>query len=300
MTSTEHPLVFVGAATQDTIALVERFPAPDERVLAADLVRAGGGPAATAAVAAARLGHRVAFVGTVGADDEGAEILNGLTAEGIDVSGVDVERGARSAASLVIVDAAESTRAIVNRPPPEIRLSVRADELLAAAEWVHVDQAGWRPTHAWWAGRTERPRFSIDAGNPIPGFSPAGLDLYVPTIGALRRRYGRPERSELLAAALDEGAELVVATDGPHGSFALGVEQPLVSAPAHPGAVLSTLGAGDVFHGALLAAIQHGLPIETCLRYANLAAFRSCQGLDGRSAIPTHAEVVAALGAAST
>lgn len=300
VTSTEHPLVFVGAATQDTIALVERFPAPDERVLAADLVRAGGGPAATAAVAAARLGHRVAFVGTVGADDEGAEILNGLTAEGIDVSGVDVERGARSAASLVIVDAAESTRAIVNRPPPEIRLSVRADELLAAAEWVHVDQAGWRPTHAWWAGRTERPRFSIDAGNPIPGFSPAGLDLYVPTIGALRRRYGRPERSELLAAALDEGAELVVATDGPHGSFALGVEQPLVSAPAHPGAVLSTLGAGDVFHGALLAAIQHGLPIETCLRYANLAAFRSCQGLDGRSAIPTHDEVVAALGAAST
>lgn len=287
--------MFVGAATHDTIALVERFPGADERVVAADLMRAGGGPAATAAVTAARLGHRVGFVGTVGDDDEGAEILAGLAEEGIDVSGVEVERGARSAASVVIVDAAEATRAIINRPPPAIRLSRRAEELLGAAEWVHVDQVGWTVTHDWWAARTDRPRFSIDAGNPVPGFDPSGLDLYVPTVRALRQRYGRLERAELLAAAVEEGARLVVATDGRHGSFALGVEQPLVSAPAVAGSVLSTLGAGDVFHGALLAAIEHGLPLASCLRYANLVAFRSCQGLDGRSAIPTHDVVVAAL-----
>jgi sulfofructose kinase len=50
-----------------------------------------------------------------------------------------------------------------------------------------------------------------------------------------------------------------------------------------------------VFHGALLAALQHGFELEHCLRYANLVAFQSCQGLDGRSAIPSHAEVVEAL-----
>jgi sulfofructose kinase len=78
------------------------------------------------------------------------------------------------------------------------------------------------------------------------------------------------------------------------------VDQPLISVEAVVGEVLSTLGAGDVFHGALLAAIQHGLGLEDCLRYANLVAFRSCQGLDGRSAIPRHDEIMSELDIGAT
>jgi sugar/nucleoside kinase (ribokinase family) len=293
--STEPSLVFVGVATHDTIALVDRYPDADERVVATELVRAGGGPAATAAVTAARLGHSVAFISTLGDDDEAGSILAGLSVEGVDVSGVNRDPTAPSAASLVIVAASQSTRTIINRPPPPIRLSDRATELLEAASWVHVDQGGWAVTHKWWVEQPARPRFSIDAGNPIEGFNPAGLDLYAPTIGALRNRYGDLGRGDLLARAVGDGAHLVVATDGSHGSFALGVDQPLISAEAVTGPVLSTLGAGDVFHGALLAAIQHGLPIASCLQYANLVAYRSCQGLDGRSAIPSHAEIMGAL-----
>ncbi|MBA3436203.1 MAG: hypothetical protein H0X20_00310 [Chloroflexi bacterium] len=65
-----------------------------------DLQRAGGGPAATAAVALARLGHRVAFVGTVGDDAAGDEIRASLTEEGVDVEDVTVVTGARSPESL--------------------------------------------------------------------------------------------------------------------------------------------------------------------------------------------------------
>lgn len=295
MTSTEHSLVFVGVATHDTIALVDRFPGADERILATDLVQAGGGPAATAAVTAARLGHAVAFVGTVGDDAEAASILGGLAAEGVDVSGVSTEPGAHSAASIVVVDAGRSTRAIINRPPPAVRLSDRADELLTRAHWVHVDQAGWPTVHAWRATHPTRPRLSIDAGNPVQGFDPSGLDLYVPTVRVLRQRYGDLDRPSLLGRAVDDGALLVVATDGSHGSIAFGIDQPFVSAPALAGPVRSTLGAGDVFHGALLAAMERGIAMGDALRYANLVAYRSCQGLDGRSAVPTHDEVVASL-----
>jgi sulfofructose kinase len=56
--------------------------------------------------------------------------------------------------------------------------------------------------------------------------------------------------------------------------------------------VVSTLGAGDVFHGALLAAVRRGYLLPDCLAYANVVAALSCRGLDGRSAIPTHDEVV--------
>src|ERR687895_789091 len=50
----EISVTFVGAATLDGIALVPRFPQPDERLVAEEIAYAGGGPAATAAVAAAR------------------------------------------------------------------------------------------------------------------------------------------------------------------------------------------------------------------------------------------------------
>src|SRR5947208_16157836 len=97
-------VVFVGVATHDTIALMRRFPEPDERLVADDLCIAGGGPAATAAVAAARLGVPAAFVGTVGADEEGRRIIEGLQAEGVDVSGVTVAAGQSSGPSVIVVD----------------------------------------------------------------------------------------------------------------------------------------------------------------------------------------------------
>ena len=54
---------------------------------------------------------------------------------------------------------------------------------------------------------------------------------------------------------------------------------------------MSTLGAGDVFHGALLAGLVQGRPLRETLELANTAAALSCRALDGRSAIPTLAEL---------
>jgi sugar/nucleoside kinase (ribokinase family) len=51
--------------------------------------------------------------------------------------------------------------------------------------------------------------------------------------------------------------------------------------------VVSTLGAGDVFHGALLASLVRQASLDAALRAANAAAALSCRALDGRSAIPT-------------
>ena len=286
--------VFVGVATYDAIALVDGFPAPDHRVLAAEVVYAGGGPAATAAVAAARLGVHCAFVGTVGEDDNGRAILAGLEAEGVDVSGVTVLPGHASAASVVIVDRVRDSRAICNRPARRIDISAGLD-LIAASPVVHVDHAGWGPVSA--AGLVGGGRLlSVDAGNPIPGFTPRGVGLFVPTVEALRRTYD-PNRpvTDLLAMAVADGCHVVVATDGARGSSALTADGESAHAPAHTADILSTLGAGDVFHGALVAAVVRGLPLDQQLAFANVTAALSCRGLDGRSRIPSLAEVEAAM-----
>ncbi|WP_219414246.1 carbohydrate kinase family protein [Pseudonocardia nigra] len=297
-------IVFVGAVTLDAIALVDHFPQVDERQIARAVRYAGGGPAATAAVAAARLGVPAALVGVVGADGEGEQILAALRAEGVDVSGVQVVPDRASGASVVIVDAGRGTRAICTRPVPPLVIPAagRAAELLADAAWVHVDHLGWQPVEDWIASAAgpSRPRISVDAGNPIAGFRPVGVALYVPTVEALVRAYGDLAVDDLLDAALRDGADTVVATRGGAGSVAATADGTRVEAPGHPVRVVSTLGAGDVFHGALLAAVAHGMPLQACLHYANVAAALSCRGLDGRSAIPTHREVLAAVPVAST
>lgn len=286
--------VFVGVATLDAIALVDDYPAPDERVVASEIVYAGGGPAATAAVTAARLGIRAAFVGTVGDDANGRAILAGLEEEGVDVRGVTVSPGEASAASVVVVDRVRDSRAICNRPSPRIDISA-GTAIVASAAVVHVDHAGWGPLAE--AGLVRGGQLlSVDAGNPIPGFTPQGVGLYVPTVEALRRLYDASlPVPDLLALAVRDGCDVVVATDGPRGSSALTVAGTSAHAPALAVQVLSTLGAGDVFHGALVAAVVRELPLEQQLHFANVTAALSCRGLDGRSRIPTLAEVEATL-----
>jgi sulfofructose kinase len=67
--------VCVGVITVDTVALVDRYPSEDERVIAHEIVRGGGGPAAVAAVTLSRLGIKTAIIGTIGDDADGKEVL---------------------------------------------------------------------------------------------------------------------------------------------------------------------------------------------------------------------------------
>lgn len=270
----------VGLATLDTIFALPRHPAEDDRVVATDLAVAGGGPAATAAVALARLGIDVAFVGAVGDDAAGAEIREGLEREGVDTSRLAVVPGARSPQSTILVGAAG--RAIVHfaGTVPPLRPDAAAFAAIRAADWVHVDHAGY--------GAVPRDvRLSIDGGNPIPGLDLEGIALYGPTDAALERDFGSPD------AALAAGAELVVVTKGARGCAAYSRDGAVEAAAAPAAEPVSTLGAGDVFHGALLAAFVRELPLAEALALANRAAALSCRALDGRSAIPTLEEVSA-------
>jgi sulfofructose kinase len=291
---TSAPAVFVGSATLDAIALVSGYPEPNSRVLAQAINYAGGGPAATAAVAAARLGVRAAFVGAVGDDDEGERILAGLTAEDVDVSGVTIVPGLASGASVIIVDRAGDTRAICTRPMPAPILD-RGEALICSAKWVHADHLGWAPVNRLLAGLTptQRPRLSVDAGNPIPGFATQGIELFVPTVDFLVQAYGAASVPELLRAARKDGVRSVVATQGDAGAVGISPAGEYVAVPAKPVEVLSTLGAGDVFHGALVAAMIYELSFGEALRYATIAAALACRELDGRSGIPAHADVLA-------
>ncbi|GAA2757309.1 carbohydrate kinase family protein [Actinopolymorpha rutila] len=286
-------LVFVGSVNDDAIAVVPHLPGPDQRLLAEALVHAGGGNSATAAVAAARLGGDVAFVGPIADDPTGERIVADLTREGVDVSGVVPVPAGAGGASVVLVDRSSGTRAICTRPLPAFELGPRARDLVAAAAWVHLDHLGWPATRDVLV--PDGPRVSVDAGNPIPGFHPRGVHLYGPTVDRLRLTYGEQPVGALLERARDDGAGLVVATAGADGAHLLPASGEPVHVPGFAVEVVSTLGAGDVFHGALLLAVDRGLDLPDAVRYANGAAALACRAIDGRSGVPTHDELTAFL-----
>jgi sulfofructose kinase len=243
-------IVCVGLATRDTIYRVPAVPAPDGRVVAGERVVAGGGPAATAAVAIARLGVPARFVGIVDGDLPGVEV---------------VRMPGRMVESTILVGP-DGARAIVTEEAGGFACPADA---LEDAEWVHVDHVGYPAVR----GLCDGASLSVDGGNPIPDLDVSEVALYAPN--------------------RDDGlrARLTVVTHGADGCTAFR-DGETMEVPGEPvDGLVSTLGAGDVFHGALLAALARGLELRSALRAANRCAALSCRALDGRSAIPAWEEL---------
>jgi len=182
-----------------------------------------------------------------------------------DLPGVDVVRlPGEVVESTILVSGA--TRAIITEEPPGFEAPADA---LAGADWVHVDHVGWASLPV---GEFQ---LSVDGGNPIPTLGLERVDLYSPT---QERDDGRRARCTVVT---NGAAGCTVYEDGD-----------AYDVPGFSGVdVVSTLGAGDVFHGALLACLERGLALRDAARYANVCAALSCRALDGRSAIPTWDEL---------
>ena len=249
-------IVCIGIAARDTIYALPRHPAPDDRVVASSRVVAGGGPAATAAVTIARLGAPARFVGVVDVDD---------------LEGVDVLRLPGSVVESTIL-VGNGTRAIVTLEPESLTLDADAVD---DADWVHLDGHGYR---AWRALETAGPKISVDASTPIHELSLDGVELYAPS------------------EHTDDGrrAPLTVVTKGAGGCTAY-ADGETIDVAAFPVDAVSTLGAGDVFHGALVACLWRGLSLRDAVVRANACAALSCRALDARSAIPSWDELEAAV-----
>jgi sulfofructose kinase len=287
--------VCVGVITIDTIALVDKYPSEDERVLANEISRAGGGPAAVAAVALSRLGIKSAIVGTIGDDADGKEVLRIFAQEGVDTSGISIGT-TPTAGSVIVASKEHSARAISTRQPvTQAPINEAAKKLIANAQWVHVDHVGIKRLDEAGIARGNGPQISFDAGYGVETFDPIVVDLFVPTDRQMALRYPGVDLAVVLENDSMKAGNTVVATQGSAGSAGFSPETGLVTAPGFTVEVTSTLGAGDVFHGALVAQLIQGYSLQEAMRRANAVAALSCRGLDGQSKIPTTTELDAYL-----
>ncbi len=272
--STPPRIAVVGSANIDLVARCERLPRPGETVSDAVFERVPGGKGANQAVAAARLGASVRFVGRVGRDDL---VLRSLEREGVDVSGVVVDRG-ESGVALILVDSA-GENVIVVAPGANGRLTPD-DVEVGDADAVLCQQE--IPAAAIAAAAASSRFFCLNAA-PARGPLELEPDLLI------------VNRYEFEKVGPYSG--LVALTRGADGAVLLEGGEELTRASPPPVEVLDGTAAGDAFCAALVLALLEGRERGEALQRACAAGALAASRSGAQPSLPTAAEVDAILSA---
>ncbi|MGH9209846.1 MAG: ribokinase [Acidimicrobiales bacterium] len=279
-------IVCFGSLNQDLAVRLARLPAPDETVLATDAATFRGGKGHNQALAVARLGAPVAMVGSVGDDDAGRWLRDGLASAGVDVAHVRRVEGQRTGTALCLLDSTGQV-AIVVVPGANAALDAVAAD--AAAPILSSASALLLQGEVAVAASLRAASLARDGGatvvvNPAPvpeGVAPL-LDLADVVV------VNRPE-----AAALGlEPSGRVVMTLGAEGVAVAGE-----SIPAFPARTVDPTAAGDSFVAALAVALHEGADLVEAARFGAAAGACTVEVAGAEPSLPTRAAVEARLGA---
>lgn len=279
----------VGITVLDRIWYLADLPKEGGKYVANNYTEVGGGPAATAAVAAAKLGADVDFIGRVGDDDTGTRLLAELESLGVNTRFTRIFKGARSSQSAVLVDAS-GERIIANYPSPD---------LPEEADWLQdIDFSQWDVVLAdvrWHDGAKQALTLARQQGVTTvldADITPQDIaDLVALSDHAAFSAPGLQRMTQIAEAesALKKAQTLtnghVYVTQGKDGCYWL-EKGALSHLPAFQIDVVDTTGAGDVFHGALAVGLAQNQPAQDAVRFASAVAALKCTRPGGRAGIP--------------
>jgi ribokinase len=292
-------IVVVGSFNTDLTAYTERLPRPGETILGQKFVTGPGGKGSNQAVAAARLGADVTFVGRLG-DDVFAEIAMKIwREEGINTDFVARDPETATGVAPIWVDSAGENTIIVilgaNLKVSTADLDA-AEDVIAAADVLMVqleinfDAVG----HALKLAKKHGVRTIL---NPAPAAAidqeiVALADFLTPNETELEILSGK-SGSDIDAAArslLTSEKQTAVVTLGAQGARWIN-QSGSGSIPTFTVEVVDTTGAGDAFNGGLAVALAEGRSLEEAIRFGNATAALSVTRLGTAPSMPKRAEV---------
>lgn len=291
-------VVGLGLAALDILVRTDLLPTWDCGVRLQTLGIDGGGPVATALVAAQRLGLQTGFIGTFGSDRMGRIKLDTLVEEGVDTSRSLIRQTVEDQAVLVCVHSLTGERmfsGISHAQPLEVRELDR--DYIISADILHLD--GYHPEAAFQAAiwmREAGKKVMVDGSatqGPVSEAMKAlvGLaDVLICGTGFGPALTGLQDLWQAGEAMLLMGPGVVVQTEGKDGSYTT-MRNERIHTPAFEVEVVDTTGAGDVFHGAYLVGMIRGWDIRTILQFSTAVSAMKCTRLGGRQGIPSFGQV---------
>jgi ribokinase len=285
-------VVVVGSINADLVVVTERLPGPGETVSGGRFARHGGGKGANQAVAAARLGARVAMVGAVGADELGDAALRELEAEGVDVSAV-ARLDEPTGVALIVVDAdgenqiAVASGANAALTAGQVALTLDGDGVVLLGHEVPDDVVIAGAEAAAAAGWT--PILNPAPAREIPDRVLAAGPILTPNASEAARLTGEEDPEAAARKLRERTGAAVLVTLGARGALLLDRELERLGAPRVD--VVDTTGAGDTVNGALAAELAAGRTLADAARFAIAAAAVSTGREGARGGMPRRDEL---------
>ena len=296
-------ILIVGSSNTDMVIKTQNFPAPGETILGGRFLMNAGGKGANQAVAAARLGGMVTFVGKIGDDIFGKQAVQQLEDEGINVDFVAVDPENPSGVALITIDR-KGENSIVVAPGSNGTLSSadfdKAMDMLNESEFVLMQLEIPIPTveHIARIASTKHKKVVL---NPAPAAELSDellKNLYIITPNETEAELltgikVTDEQSALKSATFlhEKGIEIVIITMGSAGAFLLANgNSEIISAPKVE--AVDTTAAGDTFNGALVVALSEGYTIQESIAFANKAAAISVTRIGAQSSVPFRKEII--------
>ncbi len=292
-------VLVIGRNCVDYIAVLEQLPAEDEKAPLEFRIVEGGGQGGTSACCIARLDGRVALIGKVGQDDEGAICLERLHAFGVDTQFVDIVKGGRTPVAYLFVTRKNGRRTIIYEPNrlPKIELNDQHLAMLSTARVVLLD-----PETTYLATTVKRntaphTRIIYDCERWKNGVEKmmAVADYFIPSSSFLASAPLQLDNLDFYQKVLrlkDELYGQLIVTRGEKGAY-YPHDGRLFHVPAPTVPAVDTIGAGDNFHGAFALAINLDFDLHRAVRFAVAVASLSCRDYGGRKGLPDLHEALA-------
>lgn len=291
-------ILVLGSVNRDLIVHAPRLPLPGETLRGHSFSSCLGGKGANQAVAAARLGAKVALAARIGALEGGAGMVAALAAEGVQTQCIVQPADETPGVALIVVGAEDGENQIVTVAGSNGRLPLEQVEALpmAGLRWLVAQQELPLASiaRAFERARAAGVKTVLNAA-PYREGSAALLPLcdllVVNQLEGQALLAGEPAEPAALAQALRaRGPGAVLLSLGAEGlvwADADGVRQQ----PARPVKAVDTVGAGDTLVGALVTALAEGQPIERALAFATAAAALAVSRPGVQDAMPRRAEL---------
>lgn len=286
-----------GSAIADIVFRLPHLPRPGETLLGTAGAPLAGGKGLNQAIAAARDGADVRFVGCVGRDEHGDLLRMALLTAGVNVSGLRDEEGP-SGLACVCVDASGQNQIAVS---PGANLLTRAaqlpelrdDSILLMQMEVPPEENARAIARARSAGA--QVLLNLAPAAAMERDAIGGVDLLIVNeveAAWLGQQLGRGGDAAALHAALGIGVAVTLGGRGASVATASGA----FDMPAFPVEVVDSTGAGDAWCGVLAAALHLGMPLELAVRRANAAGALACATPGAAPAMPDSAAIDALMG----
>ncbi len=299
-------VLVAGSVNMDIVNAVHRHPRPGETVHGLGTRYIPGGKGANQAVAAARAGASVTFVGAVGSDAFGGPLREALVHAGVDVSKVGTKPGSSGLAFITVAESGENTIILSAGANGEVTpedVDAAADALAACDVVLLQNEVPWETTvHAMRRARNlgRQVYLNLAPARPLSDEELRLVDVLVVNETEAEAVSGVPVESpddaiEAGRRLVARGAEAVLVTLGAKGSVWVDPAGDPILTPAFAVQPVDTTAAGDTFVGAFAAVRGAGMPVHEALRFASAAAALKVTRPGAQTGIPERADIEAFL-----